>query len=212
MKLGQPIPTVVGRGVFVPGDDIDTDRIIPARFMKCVTFDGLGAYAFHDERFREDGSSKGHPLDAAAHAGASVLVSGRNFGCGSSREHAPQALYRFGLRAVLAPSFAEIFAGNCTTLGIVCGVVGADDADAIGAAVTAEPGAVLTLDVAGGRVALGDRNWPMALPASTREALLSGRWDPLQELAEQAAAVSRVARALPYAAWTGLDGAEVSRG
>ena len=105
------ISVVSGRAIYVAGDDIDPDRIIPARFLRCVTFDGLGDYAFYDERFDEQGGSKGHPFDAPERKGSEILVSGRNFGCGSSREHAPQALLRFGIRAVIAESFAEIFFG-----------------------------------------------------------------------------------------------------
>src|ERR1041384_1109456 len=119
MPLEQ-ITKISGTAVQVPGNDIDTDRIIPARFMKCVTFDGLGEYLFYDVRFDKAGKAKGHPLDDPRHKGASILISGRNFGCGSSREHAPQALQKFGINAVLAESFAEIFAGNCTTLEIPC--------------------------------------------------------------------------------------------
>src|SRR5688572_22316235 len=110
------ITAVTGRAVYVPGDDIDTDRIIPARFMKCVTFDGLGAHLFHDVRWDESGASKGHSLDDPRFKGASILISNSNFGCGSSREHAPQALAKHGIRAVIAESFAEIFFGNSTTL------------------------------------------------------------------------------------------------
>jgi 3-isopropylmalate/(R)-2-methylmalate dehydratase small subunit len=116
----EKIAKIEGKGVYVTGNDIDTDRVIPARFMKCVTFDGLGEYLFYDVRFNKDGSSKGHPLDNPKHKGATILLSGANFGCGSSREHAPQALQKFGMRAVIAESFAEIFAGNCTSLGIPC--------------------------------------------------------------------------------------------
>ena len=203
-KLGQPVTSVTGRGVPVPGGDIDTDRVIPARFMKCVTFDGLGQYAFYDERFREDGSSKAHPLDAPVYDGASVIVSGPNFGCGSSREHAPQALYRFGIRAVLAPSFAEIFFGNCTTLGLVCGTVSEADAVSISEAIVANPEVPLTLDVAAGTVSQGSRTWPMGQPASAREALLTGKWDPLQQLRDRSSRVAETAARVPYASWSGL--------
>src|SRR5699024_10877425 len=118
--MAQAITSITGRAVYVAGNDIDTDRIIPASYMKCVTFDGLGQYAFHDERFDDDGNSQNHPLDAEKHKGASVLITGRNFGCGSSREHAPQALVRFGFKAIIAENFAEIFFGNSTKLGLVC--------------------------------------------------------------------------------------------
>lgn len=195
-RLGQPVTQVSGRGVVVPGDDVDTDRIIPARFMKCVTFDGLGDYVFYDERFDDQGAPKGHPFDAPRNAGASILVAGRNFGCGSSREHAPQALLRWGVRGVLAPSFAEIFFGNCTTLGVVCGRVGEADLARIAVAVEADPGLVLQLDLAGERVVAGELVVPMSLPGSAREALLSGRWDPLQTLREVAPEVRYVAARL----------------
>ena len=123
----KAIQQIAGTAVYVPGDDIDTDRIIPARFMKCITFDGLGEYLFYDVRKAEDGTDKAHNLNDPRYAGASVLISGNNFGCGSSREHAPQAILRAGFEAVIAGSFAEIFFGNATNLGVVC--VTAADAD-----------------------------------------------------------------------------------
>ena len=117
---GTSINKISGKGVYVEGNDIDTDRIIPARFLKCVTFDELGPALFYDVRFDSEGKSVNHPLDDPRHAGAEILISDANFGCGSSREHAPQAIQKFGLKAVIAESFAEIFYGNCTTLGIPC--------------------------------------------------------------------------------------------
>ena len=124
---GVPISKIHGKAVYVKGNDIDTDRIIPARFLKCVTFDELGPALFFDERFDANGRSKGHVLDQPEHKGASVLISDANFGCGSSREHAPQALQKFGINAVIAESFAEIFHGNCTTLGIPCVIMQKED-------------------------------------------------------------------------------------
>ena len=123
----ENITRVAGRAVHVPGNDIDTDRIIPARFMKCVTFDGLGEYLFYDVRKNADGSDKPHPLNEARFRGASILLSGVNFGCGSSREHAPQALQKFGIRAVIAEGFAEIFFGNSVTLGMPCAAASRED-------------------------------------------------------------------------------------
>jgi 3-isopropylmalate/(R)-2-methylmalate dehydratase small subunit len=117
----EKISIVEGKGVYVPGNDIDTDRIIPARFMKCVTFDGLGEYLFYDVRFNEDGEKKDHSLNNPLFARASIMISDANFGCGSSREHAPQSLYRAGFRAIIAGNFAEIFFGNATNLGMPCG-------------------------------------------------------------------------------------------
>ena len=178
------ITQVSGTAVHVPGSDIDTDRIIPARFMKCVTFDGLGEFAFYDVRFDKDGKPTGHPLDNPRFQGASILLSGSNFGCGSSREHAPQALYRFGFRAIIAQSFAEIFFGNCTTLGIPCVCASAEDIARIAAAVEADPNIEVTVDVANQEVRFGDQTAKVDLPATAHDALTSGRWDPIGELLE----------------------------
>mgnify|MGYP003670868316 FL=1 len=179
-----PVTQVSGTGVFVPGADIDTDRIIPARFMKCVTFDGLGEYAFYDVRYDKDGNKIGHPLDDPKHEGASILLSGPNFGCGSSREHAPQALYRFGFRAVIAESFAEIFFGNCTTLGIPCVCATAEDIQTLAKAVEADPKIEIKVDIDAQRVFFGDQNFTVAIPDTARDALISGKWDPIAELLE----------------------------
>ncbi|MEN3942191.1 3-isopropylmalate dehydratase small subunit [Prosthecobacter sp. SYSU 5D2] len=178
------ITQVSGTAVHVPGSDIDTDRIIPARFMKCVTFDGLGEFAFYDVRFDKDGKPTGHPVDDPKHKGASILLSGTNFGCGSSREHAPQALYRFGFRAVIAQSFAEIFFGNCTTLGIPCVMASAEDIAKVAAAVEVNPAIQVTVDVENKRVIYGDDSFSVNIPATAHEALTSGKWDPIAELLE----------------------------
>jgi 3-isopropylmalate/(R)-2-methylmalate dehydratase small subunit len=194
----EPITQVTGRAVTVPGDDIDTDRIIPARFMKCVTFDGLGEYAFYDERREADGSEKPHPLNDPTYLGASILISGSNFGCGSSREHAPQALYRFGFRAVLAESFAEIFFGNATTLGMPCVVVAAQDLKALAGLVAEDPKQLLTIDLLEGKVSAADMDFPASLPDHAREALVSGRWDAIADLLEGIPQVREVAAKLAY--------------
>ncbi|MBT8346047.1 MAG: 3-isopropylmalate dehydratase small subunit, partial [Desulfofustis sp.] len=115
------ITAVKGTAIPVPGNDIDTDRIIPARYLRSVTFEGLGAEVFKDERFNDDGSMKEHPFNDDKYTGATLLIVGRNFGCGSSREHAPQAIMRSGIKAIIGESFGEIFAGNCTSIGVpVC--------------------------------------------------------------------------------------------
>jgi 3-isopropylmalate/(R)-2-methylmalate dehydratase small subunit len=196
----EPILHVHGRGVVVPGDDIDTDRIIPARYLKAVTFDGLGDALFHDVRTGEDGRSLGHPLDHPDRAGATVMVSGRNFGSGSSREHAPQAIQRAGFAAVVAGSFAEIFFANATTLGLVCVALAPDDLAAVGAAVEGDPAAEVRIDVATATVEVGGRAYAGALPATARDALLHGRHDPLAELLAHDAAIASTAAALPYVA------------
>jgi len=195
MALEQ-IREVRGHGVPVPGDDIDTDRIIPARYLKCVTFDGLGEGLFYDERFGEDGAPKGHPLDDPRYAGATVLVSGSNFGCGSSREHAPQSIARAGFGAVVAESFGEIFFGNATTLGLVCVTVSPEARRALSEALRRDPALEIVVDVDGKQVRAGDRVFEASIPESAREALLAGYWDPLGELLEGVGDVKAAAERL----------------
>jgi 3-isopropylmalate/(R)-2-methylmalate dehydratase small subunit len=199
----EKISSVAGTAVHVPGNDIDTDRIIPARFMKCVTFDGLGEYFFYDVRKTADGADTVHPLNDPRHGGAKILVTGANFGCGSSREHAPQALYRFGLRAVIAESFAEIFFGNCVTLGIPCVTAAHDDAVALGKLIDQNPSLPVIVDVDRSRVFYGldgAQNFPVHIPESAREVLLNGKWDPIADLLEGETDVAAAAARLPYMA------------
>jgi 3-isopropylmalate/(R)-2-methylmalate dehydratase small subunit len=194
----EPVLKVSGTAVQVPGADIDTDRIIPARFMKCVTFDGLGEYAFYDVRFDQAGNPKKHPLNDPRFAGASILLSGPNFGCGSSREHAPQSLAKFGFRAVIAESFAEIFLGNATTLGMPCVTATKGDLEALRAAIEADPQLPVTIDLEAMVARYAGGEFPVQLPGSLREALVSGRWDPIAELLENAALIDERAKALSY--------------
>jgi 3-isopropylmalate/(R)-2-methylmalate dehydratase small subunit len=192
------ITQVTGRGVFVPGNDIDTDRIIPARFMKCVTFDGLGEFLFYDMRKNADGTDKPHPLNEPRFKGANILFSGTNFGCGSSREHAPQAIQKYGIRAVVAESFAEIFFGNCTTLGIPCLAASREDNAKIAAAIEANPAVELVVDVAAQEIRFGGQKVKTVIREAARDALVNGRWDPIGELLEGRAAVTAAAARLPY--------------
>jgi len=194
------ITEVRGRAVHVSGDDIDTDRIIPARFMKCITFDGLGEYLFFDVRKDADGSPRPHPLNEPRHAGATILVSGANFGCGSSREHAPQAIYRYGFRGVIAESFAEIFFGNCTTLGIPCFSVARADREKLAAALAADPTLEVVMDVAKAEVRYGSSVIKATLRDSAQKGLVAGEWDPIAELLDGAAAASKVGKSLAYVA------------
>lgn len=196
----EPVTQVSGRGVFIPGADIDTDRIIPARFMKCVTFDGLGEFAFYDVRFNsETGEKTNHPLNDPRFQGASILIAGVNFGCGSSREHAPQSLKKYGFNGVIAESFAEIFFGNSTTLAMPCVIASAADIDALRQAVEADPSITITIDVDGLRVRTsGGLDFPVTMPDSARDALVSGRWDPIQELLDNESAIDSKARELHY--------------
>lgn len=189
-----------GRAVVVSGDDIDTDRIVPARYLKCVTFDGLGEALFYDERFDETGHPKGHPIDDPRYSGAAILVTGDNFGCGSSREHAPQAIQRAGFRGIVAGSFAEIFFGNATTLGLVCARVGVADRADLARRVAEDPTLEVIVDVDAQEVRAGDARYAADIGASAREALLSGYWDPIGELLEGSEQVSAVAEALGHRA------------
>jgi len=195
----EPVKQVTGTGVFIPGADIDTDRIIPARFMKCVTFDGLGEFAFYDVRFNEHGEKTDHPLNDPRFTGASILVAGENFGCGSSREHAPQSLRKYGFNGVIAESFAEIFYGNSTGLAMPCVLATAADIKTLAAAIEADPKIDITIDVEALKVRTsGGLELSVTMPDSAREALVSGRWDPIQELLDNEAAIAIKAKELHY--------------
>lgn len=199
MSLAK-ISTITGRGVHVPGNDIDTDRIIPARFMKCVTFDGLGEYLFYDVRKNADGTDRPHPLNDPRFRGATILLSGANFGCGSSREHAPQAIQKHGIRAIIAESYAEIFFGNCTTLGIPCMSASRADLQKLAGAISTDPEMEITVDVAGEAIRFGGQTAGATMRASARDALVNGRWDAIGELLEGVGDVKKVAVGLPYLA------------
>ncbi|QNJ18643.1 3-isopropylmalate dehydratase small subunit [Synechococcus sp. A18-25c] len=186
---------VSGRGLVLRGDDIDTDRIIPARFLKCVSFDDLGEQAFADDRTELAGD---HPFDQEAHQGASILVVNDNFGCGSSREHAPQALMRWGIRAVIGVSFAEIFYGNCLALGIPCATAGVEDIRKLQDAVESDPAAEWTLDLESLTVSDGTTTQAMALAGGALDMLRSGQWDATGQLLARDLELSRTMAALPY--------------
>ena len=192
------INQVTGSAIYVPGDDIDTDRIIPARFMKCVTFDGLGEYLFHDVRFDDQGNKKDHSLNDERFAGSSIMLSGKNFGCGSSREHAPQSLYRAGFRAIIAGNFAEIFFGNSINLGIPCVSMEADNRDSLAQWIELNPGSKVTVDVDSLKVVADDLVLPCDMRAGARDSLLNGAWDPLDELLSANLEVDQVSQKLAY--------------
>jgi len=194
------ITQVSGRGVYVPGNDIDTDRIIPARFMKCVSFDGLGEFVFYDVRKNQDGTNKAHPLNEPRFEGATILISGLNFGCGSSREHAPQAIQKYGFRAVIAENFAEIFFGNSTALGIPCVSASHDDIQKLVAVVNADPKTEVTIDVAAKEVRFAGQTIKVEIRESAHDALVNGRWDAIGELLEGVPAVKELSKTLPYLA------------
>ena len=192
------VRVVSGKAIPVRGNDIDTDRIIPARFMKCVTFEGLGQHAFRDERFTEDGISKGHPFDSPEYGSHPVMVVNKNFGCGSSREHAPQALQDYGIRAIVGESFAEIFAGNCTAMGIPAVSLSEDDAEELMELVEAVADTIVTVDLTAGTVSAGNRAYRISMQETYRKALLDGSWDSTSMLLAGARDIKRKAASLPY--------------
>lgn len=192
------IESVTGRAVAVHGDDIDTDRIIPARFLKTITFDGLQDHLFEDDRVEAQAHGKVHPIDDPVHTGAKLLLGGSNFGCGSSREHAPQAIKRWGLDAVVAVSFAEIFFGNSQMIGLPCATVTAAEMQRLMEMADADPTLEFTLDLAAGTLRAGDVTMPVTMPESLRSALLSGDWDATSLLLDRYDEVERVAARLPY--------------
>jgi 3-isopropylmalate/(R)-2-methylmalate dehydratase small subunit len=185
---------VAGRGIALTGNDIDTDRIIPARFLKGVTFEGLGEHAFEDAR-KQDPE---HPFNQPAYAGAGVLVVWENFGCGSSREHAPQALARWGIRAIVGGSFGEIFFGNCTTLGLPCLTADMTDVLWLQREIGRRPGEAVTVDVDRQEVRFAGRTIAARIPEGPRHQLVTGTWDSTAVLLEAGDAIEATARRLPY--------------
>jgi 3-isopropylmalate/(R)-2-methylmalate dehydratase small subunit len=193
--MADRIERVEGRACVLRGDDIDTDRIIPARYLRCVTFDGLGEHAFEDDREQAKGD---HPFDAERFDGAAVLVVGRNFGCGSSREHAPQALLRRGYRAFVGGSFAEIFFGNCTALGLPCVTLQPDDLATLMDSVEADPEQMVVVDLSQSTVRHRAGSLPASIPEGARDQLREGTWNATAVLLAAGDAIERCAGSLPY--------------
>jgi 3-isopropylmalate/(R)-2-methylmalate dehydratase small subunit len=185
---------IAGRGLPLPGNDIDTDRIIPARFLKEVTFERMGEHVFEDARKQ----NPEHPFNSPVYREATVLVVGQNFGCGSSREHAPQALMRWGIRAIVGGSFGEIFFGNCTANGIPCLVAEPADVAWLLREVEQHPRETLDVDVERQEVRFGGRTIRARIPDGARNELVSGSWNAMGVLLEAGDAIERTARALPY--------------
>lgn len=192
------IESAAGPAVAVHGDDIDTDRIIPARFLKTITFEGLEDHVFEDDRVEAQAHGRVHPFDDPAHKGAAILLGGSNFGCGSSREHAPQAIKRWGIQAVVAVSFAEIFYGNSMMIGLPCATVPAGQMQKLMALADAQPGLEFHLDLKASTLTAGDLVVPVAMPDSVRSALLSGDWDATSLLLDRYEQVEQLAARLPY--------------
>jgi 3-isopropylmalate/(R)-2-methylmalate dehydratase small subunit len=190
-----PLEEVKARGCVLRGNDIDTDRIIPARFMKEVTFDTMGEHLFEDARKAAKGE---HPIDDERFRGAGILVVEKNFGCGSSREHAPQALMRYGFRAFIGHSFADIFYGNCTALGLPCVALSAADLSQLMDSLELDPEQQVTIDIRGETVTSRAGTAPAIIPPGTRKQLLEGTWDATGLLLDAGDAIEATAAALPY--------------
>ena len=197
MSDSSQVQVVTGRGLPLVGNDIDTDRIIPARFLRAVTFDGLGEQVFADDRKQ----LSDHPFNQSQYQGANVLVVNRNFGCGSSREHAPQAIARWGIKALIGESFAEIFFGNCVAMGVPCVTVSADVAATLQAQIAAQPQQPLTLDLNNLTVTMGELSAPVAIDNGPRQMFVGGTWDACGQLVSQATAIQATAANLPYVNW-----------
>ncbi|MDA0999547.1 MAG: 3-isopropylmalate dehydratase small subunit [bacterium] len=190
----RKIVQVKGRAVPLPGDDIDTDRIVPARFLKAITFEGMEKTLFCDERERHPD----HPLDEPAYKGAKLLIVGRNFGSGSSREHAPQAIMRAGFELILGVSFAEIFAGNCFAIGVPLATLSPEDAEALMRRTQEKPGTVYTVDLEALTVAFEGGSFPIEMDEARRSAFLRGTWSVLENLRANLPKVREVSAKLPY--------------
>lgn len=188
------IESITGTGVPLLLDDIDTDRIIPARFLRCVTFEGLGEHAFEDDRKQDPN----HPFDNPVYQNASVLVAGRNFGCGSSREHAPQSLIRWGIKAIIAESYAEIFFGNCTSLGVPAVCTSQETLESLDQAIKDQPEQEITVDLLTMKISCGDQQFDCTLPEHAHAALTSGTYDFLAQLLKSTEEIKEQANSVPY--------------
>lgn len=192
------IKQVTGTGIPLMGNDIDTDRIIPARFLRCVTFDGLGKQVFVDDRTQAQGQ---HPFDQPQYQGANILVVNGNFGCGSSREHAPQALSKWGIQAVVGESFAEIFFGNCLAMGIPCVTAEPKEIKQLQSQLTENPQNPMTLDLEAMQVYCGDFQVSVSIGEGPQKMLITGTWDSCGQLVNQIEQIRVTASRLPYTNW-----------
>jgi len=192
------VTQVSGKAIAVEGNDIDTDRIIPARFLRCVTFDGLGEHVFADDRVQTNGQ---HPFDQPQYQEASILVVNNNFGCGSSREHAPQALLKWGIKAIVGQSFAEIFFGNCVAIGVPCLIAEPTAIQQLQKLIESRPETVITVDLQAMTVNSMDLAIPIQMNKGSRQMFAEGTWDNCGQLVSNAEDVKAIAIRLPYVDW-----------
>jgi 3-isopropylmalate/(R)-2-methylmalate dehydratase small subunit len=188
------ITHISGRCIPMRGNDLDTDRIMPARFLVSVSFDGLERHVFEDDRKADPG----HAFNNPRYTGASILVVNANFGCGSSREHAPQGLFRYGIRAIVGESYSEIFQGNAAVIGLPCFVADHDAISRLQDLVEKDPATTISADVQSGAVTAGSLKIGASLPPALRDAFLSGQWNPTAMLLDRFDEVRAVAARLPY--------------
>lgn len=194
----KSISKIKGRAIPKPANDQNTDDIVPARYLKEITFEKMGEYAYADERFKDGKPVEDHPLNDPKYRGGSILVAGANYGCGSSREHAPQALRRYGIRAIIAESFAEIFAGNCASLGVVGVAVPTKNIAEIVESIRKNPSAEIEIDLGKKVIRYGDRTIGFEMPEGRRQALLNGTWDAMAILEQNREEIASVEKELPY--------------
>lgn len=195
------IDKVSGRGIPLVGDDIDTDRIIPARFLRCVTFDGLGQQVFADDRQQLGGN---HPFDLPQYQGANILVVNENFGCGSSREHAPQALAKWGIQAIVGESFAEIFFGNCVAIGVPCVTATPEALTQLQQLLQQNPQVEIIIDLGALKVHCGDLTIDVTMNEGARQSFINGSWDNCGQLIANSEQIYATAAKLPYLQWNNL--------
>lgn len=192
------VKQISGRAITVEGNDIDTDRIIPARFLRCVTFDGLGEHAFEDDRAQTNGQ---HPFDQPQYKGASILVVNNNFGCGSSREHAPQALAKWGIKVIVGQSFAEIFFGNCVAIGVPCVIASPEAVQQLQTLIKSRPETVITVNLDAMTVNSMDLAIPVQMNEGSRQMFSEGTWDNCGQLVSNTESIKATANKLPYVNW-----------
>jgi len=196
----QQITTITGRAIPMRGNDIDTDRIVPARFLRAITFDGMETHLFEDDRKMGAPGHNRHTFDVPAYQGASIMLVNSNFGCGSSREHAPQAIRRWGIQAIVGESFAEIFFGNSAMIGMPCVTASATDLKALQDLVERNPGTEVRVDLTAGTCEAGDFRCSVSLPPNARDAFATGAWDTTSLLLDRYEEVNAKAARLPYVA------------
>lgn len=194
----KAIEIIKGKAILKPSDDQNTDDIIPARYMKEVTFEKMGDFVYIDERYKEGKLVEDHPFNKKGATESNILIVGANYGCGSSREHAPQALYRFGIRAIIAESFAEIFSGNCNSLGIVCVVLSKENIDSLLKYLEKNPLEEISVDLNEKTISFGNNSIDLEIPEARRRPLLNGTWDALAVLQQDEEGIKDVENRLEY--------------